>query len=208
MKVPEVKQKLSSFRIFGPKYNGDDLIKKLIEHVETYHTDKSERYFAMKSMLLISRVKEYTWAHNHIIARLMETLNKYCNGEHKQARNLMIWVVDTIGQVFRVYPEKARSDILQVFDPITALITQDNIDAELEESCLHALIWTGHHLQLQVCKFFANWKPRFKLRPELEEFVSNFVGTRGSRFATNTIIYEKKGHARNNKYNRNQSKVQ
>ena len=41
MKVPEVKQKLSSFRIFGPKYNGDDLIKKLIEHVEQYHADKS-----------------------------------------------------------------------------------------------------------------------------------------------------------------------
>ena len=41
MKVPEVKQKLSSFRIFGPKYNGDDLIKKLIEHVETHHADKS-----------------------------------------------------------------------------------------------------------------------------------------------------------------------
>ena len=41
MKVPEVKQKLSSFRIFGPKYNGDDLIKKLIEHVEQHHADKS-----------------------------------------------------------------------------------------------------------------------------------------------------------------------
>ena len=81
MKVPEVKQKLCSFRIFGPKYNGDDLIKKLIEHVEKHHDDKSERYFAMKSILLISRVKEYTWAHNHIIARLMETLNKFCNGK-------------------------------------------------------------------------------------------------------------------------------
>ena len=41
MKVPEVKQKLCSFRIFGPKYNGDDLIKKLIEHVEKHHADKS-----------------------------------------------------------------------------------------------------------------------------------------------------------------------
>ena len=41
MKVPEVKQKLSSFRIFGPKYTGDDLIKKLIEHVEQHHADKS-----------------------------------------------------------------------------------------------------------------------------------------------------------------------
>ena len=41
MKVPEVKQKLSSFRIFGPKYNGDDLIKKLIEHVEKQHADES-----------------------------------------------------------------------------------------------------------------------------------------------------------------------
>ena len=82
-------------------------------------------------------------------------------GEDQQARNLMIWVVDTIGQVFRVYPDKARSEIEQVFNPIATLISSENIDAELEESCLHALIWTGHHLQLQVCKFLADWKPRF-----------------------------------------------
>ena len=73
----------------------------------------------------------------------------------------MVWVVDTIGQVFRVYPDKARDEIEEIFKPITDLITQENIDAGLEESCLHAIIWTGHHLQLQVCKFLAIWKPRF-----------------------------------------------
>ena len=46
-------------------------------------------------------------------------------GESQQAKNLMIWVVDTIGQVFRVYPEKARADILQVFDPITGYSLSD-----------------------------------------------------------------------------------
>ena len=46
-------------------------------------------------------------------------------GESQQAKNLMIWVGDTIGQVFRVYPEKARSDILQVFDPITGYYLSD-----------------------------------------------------------------------------------
>ena len=34
-------------------------------------------------------------------------------------------LVDTIGQVFRVYPEKARADILQVFDPITGYSLSD-----------------------------------------------------------------------------------
>ena len=33
--------------------------------------------------------------------------------------------MDTIGQVFRVYPEKARADILQVFDPITGYSLSD-----------------------------------------------------------------------------------
>ena len=53
------------------------------ENLTSYITvcAKSERYFAMKSMLLISRVKEDTWAHNHIIVRLMETLNKFSNGK-------------------------------------------------------------------------------------------------------------------------------
>ena len=46
-------------------------------------------------------------------------------GKDQQARNLMIWVVDTIGQVFRVYPDKARSEIAQVFNPITGYSLSD-----------------------------------------------------------------------------------
>ena len=46
-------------------------------------------------------------------------------GEDQQARNLMIWVVDTIGQVFRVYPVTARSEIEQVFTPISGYSLSD-----------------------------------------------------------------------------------
>ena len=46
-------------------------------------------------------------------------------GTDAKTRNLILWVVDTVGQVLRVYPAKAREEITQLFDSIQALIKED-----------------------------------------------------------------------------------
>ena len=67
---------------------------------------------------------------------------------------LLTWVVDCIGNVSRVYPAEGRERLREIFEPIKNILTEDKetnlLTADLEESCLRALIWTGHHLQVIV----------------------------------------------------------
>ena len=83
MKVPEVKEKLRDrCNIYQPKsITGDDMIKQLIEYVEEKHDLKLERYFASKALLLISRVQEWSWSHNHIVVRLLNLLQENYGGK-------------------------------------------------------------------------------------------------------------------------------
>jgi len=208
MKVPEVKQKLKEIGIYQPKsITGDDMIKQIIDYVEEKHDLKLQRYYATKALLLISRVQDWSWSHNHIVVRLLNILSENYNGTSAKTRNLIHWVVDTVGQVLRVYPAKARDEITQLFESIQTLIKENSVDADLEEACLRAIIWTGHHLQYQVCKFLQEWQPRFHLRTEMEEFLFNFVGTRASSFAEKTNVKHKKISARNKRY-KNHNMVQ
>ena len=68
------------------------------------------------------------------------------------AHQLLTWVVDCIGNVSRVYPAEGRERLLEIFEPIKSILTDNEkailLTAELEESCLRSLIWTGHHLQV------------------------------------------------------------
>ena len=205
MKVPEVKEKLRHIcGILRPNLSGDDLIKRLLEKAQEYHDNKLQRYYVTKSLLLISRVEDFQWSHNHIIVRLFDVLATSIKGRDQKSKNILHWVVDTIAQVSRCYPQDSREKLLDIFTPLKALITEETIDAELEETCIRAIIWTGHHLQVQVCQFLQEWKPKFKLRPEMEEFIANFIGTRARKFAerTHTISKLAQNRIRRNKYDR------
>ena len=66
-------------------------------------------------------------------------------------QELLIWVIDCIGGVSRVYPVGARDRLLGIFEPIQGILKTSNrelLTPKLEETCLRTLIWTGHHLQV------------------------------------------------------------
>ena len=109
---------------------------------------------------------------------------------------MMEWSVELLGTITRVYPNAARAEILQIYNAIEGLVQDDKRTANLEDSCIKGLIWTGHHLQLQVCKFLNNWKPKFQFNCETEELIANFVGTRAKRFAQKTVTIQKKQEMR------------
>merc|ERR1719510_2360568 len=116
MKVPEVKNKLRHLcGILRPNLSGDDLIKKLVKMAQENHENKLQRHYITKSLLLISRVESFQWSHNHIIVRLFEVLATNLKGTNQKSKNIMHWVVDTIGHISRVYPEQSRQQILEIF---------------------------------------------------------------------------------------------
>ena len=202
MKVIEVKEKLKNLcKISRPQIQGDEIIKYIVKVVEMNHTNPTIQFYARKSLLLISRTKEYTWSHNHILTRLFQVFqsNSYTESENEEikAKILIKWVVETLGCITRVFPVDARKNIEEIFEAVKSLIVQDDVTADLENACIRGLIWTGHHLQLQVCKFLATWKPRFVLKAETETLICNFVGTRATRFSQKTVDITRKAQARN-----------
>ncbi len=63
---------------------------------------------------------------------------------------------------------------------------------KLEETALLALIGCGHHRQVQVAMFLSEFKPKFELSQEVKKAVSDFLGTRGKKYAKQTIDISKK----------------
>ena len=147
---------------------------------------------------MLSRWDKFDWANNHIVVRLLDLLKDNKDFSDPKVKDIMRWVVDTIGEISRIYPMTAREHLLTIFEPLTSLIGQKDIDAQLEKSCLKAIIWTGHHLQVQVSKFLTAWKPKFiKADDEsLDTLVANFVGTRAKRFSYKTVTITKKAAIR------------
>ena len=70
---------------------------------------------------------------------------------NEKFQELLIWVIDCVGGVSRVYPAEARDRLLDIFQPIQGILKTSNrelLTPKLEETCLRALFWTGHHLQV------------------------------------------------------------
>ena len=72
---------------------------------------------------------------------------------NEKFQELLIWVIDCVGSVSRVYPAEARERLIDIFQPIQGILKTSNrelLTPKLEETCLKALIWTGHHLQVHA----------------------------------------------------------
>ena len=82
-------------------------------------------------------------------------------------QQLLTWVIDCIGNVSRVYPVEGREHLLGIFKPIQTILTNtikpEMLTARLEESCIRALIWTGHHLQVREIIVTSRFLNRIKL---------------------------------------------
>lgn len=194
MKILEVKEKLLTYcGIRRPQITRDDLIKKIIACVEADANNKDLRFLAARSLLFISRTENnFQWSFNHIIRRLFDALD---TGEEPH-RNFVNWVVETIGLLTRFFPESAREQLIQIFDQLTIMIGQDRVDQELEDTCIRAIVFAGHYLQFQACKFLIKWKPRYQLSPETEDLVASYVGTRCSKFSQKTVNINRKAELR------------
>lgn len=193
MKVFEVHNKLNKLCGFRrPDYSGIDLVKHVIALTKERHEDHDFRLASTKSLLLLARWQEYRWANNNIVSRLLDVLSSSWSGSDGQSKNLLAWVIDTIGNVSRVYPAEGRDHLLKMFEPITTIVQTAGVTADLEDVCVRAILWTGHHLQVQVAKFFSSWSPAFKLSKETQDLVRNFVGTRGRKYGEKTVYVTKK----------------
>ena len=82
MKVPEVKEKLTLLcYIRRPLMSADDLIKKIFSLAKTNFENPKFMFSLTKSLLLISRINDYQWTHNHIVNRLFQIPQETENGK-------------------------------------------------------------------------------------------------------------------------------
>ena len=206
LKVYEARDKLARYcQQPKPNFTADEFIKSLFQIVENNHQDKVLCLSATKAFLLLAKWQEFNWANNHIVSRLLEMLHGWDEmALNEKGRNINKWVINTLAHILRVYPQSARENLTAIFEAIRDVIQKPNIDAELEEMCLRAILWAGHHLQLQVAQFFFDWKPKFKLAPQMEDTVANFVGLRAKNFSEKTLDIKKRGELRRLKQAMNQ----
>jgi len=206
-KVHEARNKLRERCSFpNPKSSQVAMYKNLITQAEARFANEDVKIETMKALVLLAKHLSWDWCHNHIIKTLIEKFQhwkqKCLESEDKgdiksKPQKLLTWVVDCIGNVSRVYPAEGRERLREIFEPIKNILTENKeanlLTADLEESCLRALIWTGHHLQVQVAEFLISWKPKHPQSPEAIELVKNFVGTRGEKYCQTTIkVWKKK----------------
>ena len=204
LKVYEARDKLKRYcQQPKPTLTADDLIRNLFTIVEQNHTHKLLCQNATKALLLLAKWQEFNWANNHIVSRLLEMLQGWNDMDmNEKNRNVNVWVVNTLAHVIRIYPQGARDNLVAIFDSIKEIIKKEDIDQEMEEICLRAILWTGHHLQLQVAQFFFDWKPKFQLNKRMEECVANFVGLRARNFSEKTVLIKKREKVRGLQNNR------
>jgi len=205
-KVHEARKKLRGRCSFpNPKSSQGTMYKNLITRAEVSYENEDVKMETVKALVLLAKHLPLTWCHNNIIKTLIEKFDfwllKCLESEDKgdvksKPQKLLTWVVDCIGNVSRVYPAEGRERLREIFEPIKKILTESKeanlLTADLEESCLRALIWTGHHLQVQVAEFLISWKPKHPQSPEAIELVKNFVGTRGEKYCQTTIKVLKK----------------
>ena len=173
-----------------PKLDGKELVKKLLLQVRNSPKEENLKASTTMGLMLLGKWMDWRWTNNHISFQLLEMLGKCFKAGDNQ---LLPWVIETIGLVSRVYPVLGRELLSSLFDQIKAVIMSDLITEPLERICCLALVRVGHHLQLQVAVFLAQWRPTFPLDPGVEKIMWNFVGTRGKNFTQKTINYHKKG---------------
>jgi len=209
LKVYEARDKLKRYcQQPKPSFTADEFIKSLFQIVENNHHDKVLCLSATKAFLLLAKWQEFNWANNHIVSRLLEMLHGWDQmALNEKGRNINKWVINTLAHVLRVYPQTARDNLVAIFEAIQEVIQKPNIDAELEEMCLRAILWAGHHLQLQVAQFFFDWKPRFKLDATMQDAVANFVGLRARNFSEKTLEIKKRGEINRLKQHRHRIKM-
>lgn len=165
--VYDVRNKLRDLCGFPkPSFSGDDLVRHLISQAVNNPEDDRCRSSTCRSLLLLAKCQGYKWTNNHIVTRLLEVLGrcwKDCKGNQgrvgeasatssaRTTKLLFVWVIDTIGNVSRVYTFEGRDHLLALFDPIKSILqsTSEDITPDLEDSCVQALVFTGHHLQVE-----------------------------------------------------------
>ena len=201
MKVYDCRNNLKYLGFPMPSITADELAKKFVKTVEEFHSVQIMRNSITMALTLLARCRESQWAHQHIVGRLFDLLGENLEKlDDDKSRNIVTWVLNTLGQVVRVYPVEQRAELKDIFEPLLDLPDKNILPSpDLEEAWLRAVIWCGHHFQMQVVKKLFYWRPLFPLNPEVENVVVNFVGTRANKFTDQTIVYQKRIMQRNQK---------
>ncbi len=180
-----------------------DHCAKLLGQVQSRPRDEDFKASTSRALVLLSRSQDYRWTHNHLVNSLLELFKKetdaiaLCNsgagGDAESHRLMLLWIIELLGKVARLYPVDARDQcITPLHKSIEGFLVAAG-DARMENACLRALLGCGHHLQVQVAMFLSRWKPRFSpLGEETMRAVCDFVGTRGRKFGEKTISVQRK----------------
>ena len=145
MKIGENRDNFESETGFrANSYQAETLVKNFIALAKQSMLEGGRLQEITKSLLLIGRCKGHRWVHNNIISRLMKSLS--VEGD----QTFLAWVISTLGLLSRVYPADGRENIREIFQSVAAMLSNREIEPELEKSCVLALFHLGYHLQLQV----------------------------------------------------------
>ena len=202
VKVYDCQYNLKYLGFPRPSIKGEDLAKKFVKTIEEFHSVEIMKNSITMALTLLTRLRETQWAHRQIVGKLFDLLGNYfekVGSDDEKSRNIVTWVLNTLGQVVRAYPVDQRGELKDIFEPLLNIPDKAILSTpELEEAWLRAVIWCGHHFQMQVVRKLFYWRPMFPLNPEVENLVVNFVGTRANNFTGQTITYQK-GIQRNQK---------
>jgi len=174
-----------------------DLVDKYLSQVSSISDDSEYLLSLTKALVLLGRLFEYRWSHNHIMAKLFKLIDNIWASDQKKDEKLLRWALETIGLISRLYSQEGREQLEQFFKSIKDLVSlEDQLEQATLESCVKALVHLGHHLQMQVAKFFSDWNPKFSISTDLRTKIEDFMGTRGSKHMQITINVNKQNQRR------------
>ena len=74
-------------------------------------------------MLLITRYQDCQWANTHIFSRLLNLFGAHAgNTREEKSKQILMWTLDTIGHIVRVYPANVREELGQVFEALKKML--------------------------------------------------------------------------------------
>uniref|UniRef100_A0A0K2V5J5 Putative LOC101744334 [Bombyx mori] n=1 Tax=Lepeophtheirus salmonis TaxID=72036 RepID=A0A0K2V5J5_LEPSM len=182
-KVHDCRRSLQSrCGLISPYSTGIELVQKLIQRVTSEPSNRILKHSTVKAFLIISKSKDYKWCTNNLVNPLLQLLSEENSNYFHKSGGLMPWVVESIGEISRIYPADERTHLEDVFNPIKSLLENHDINPLLETACIKCLIRLGHHLQYQSVKFLSSWSPKFPIDDEIQILIQNFLGTRAHEF--------------------------
>ena len=122
LKVFDCRNNLKYLGFPMPPLTADELAKKFVKTVEEFHSVQIMKNSITMALTLLARCRESQWAHQHIVSRLFDLIGIYFEKlEDEKSRNIFTWVLNTLGQVVRMYPVEQRSELTDIFEPLLEL---------------------------------------------------------------------------------------